>query len=199
MIARCGLATRVLDARSRAGLAGPAHPLRRGQGRRDPHSATRSRRAAPHQPPTNPHLARPRRAQRPEQTAARAAAADAAGLTPHVAALAPPARRPTLDLPAPTTRPTTHATADPGPRAEDGPRESPMGLPTHTRRAGRPRPHRRRLHRLEDHERRRARSPHPDGLARPGASSCPPKPTPSSLSTSPTSTPSSYAASTSSS
>jgi putative transposase len=35
-----------------------------------------------------------------------------------------------VDLPAPTTRPTTHRTGDPGPRAADGPRESPLGLPT---------------------------------------------------------------------
>jgi putative transposase len=34
-------------------------------------------------------------------------------------------------------------------------RESLLGLPTHPGRAGRPRPHRRRLHRLEDHQRRR--------------------------------------------
>jgi transposase InsO family protein len=54
-----------------------------------------------------------------------------------------------LDLPAPTTRPTTHRTADPGPGAEDGQRESPLGLPTHPRRAGRTRPHRCRLDRLE--------------------------------------------------
>ena len=39
-----------------------------------------------------------------------------------------PTRRPPLDLPAPTTRPTAHRTADPGPGAADGPRESPLGL-----------------------------------------------------------------------
>ena len=42
--------------------------------------------------------------------------------------LAPPARRPPLDLSAPTPRPTTHATADPGPGTTDGSRESPLGL-----------------------------------------------------------------------
>ena len=93
---------------------------------------------------TNPRpkmsLARPRRAQRPEQTAARPAAPDAARLAPNAAALARPARRPPLDLSAPTTRPTTHSTADPGPGAADGPRESPLGLQTHPGRAGRTRP-----------------------------------------------------------
>ena len=83
---------------------------------------------------TNPRpstdLARPRRAQRTEQTAARPAAPAAAGVAPNAAALARPARRPPLDLPAPTTRPTTHRTADPGPGAADGPRESPLGLQT---------------------------------------------------------------------
>ena len=121
-------------------------------------AAARGRRAAPHQPPPEDDLARPRRAQRAEQAAARPAAPAAAGLTPNAAALARPARRPPLDLPAPTTRPTTHRTADPGPRAADGPRESPLGLQTHPGRAGRPRPSRGRLDRLEDPEGRRTRS-----------------------------------------
>ena len=56
---------------------------------------------------------------------------------------------------------TTHRTADPGLGAADGPRESPLGLQAHPGQAGRPRPRRRRLHRLEDHERRRARSSAP--------------------------------------
>ena len=56
-----------------------------------------------------------------------------AGVTPNAAALARPARLPALDLPAPTTRPTAHRTADPGPGAADGPRESPMGLSTNSR------------------------------------------------------------------
>ena len=91
-------------------------------------------------------------------TPARTAAPAAAGLAPHPAALAPPACRPTLDLPAPTTRPTTHRTPDPGAGTADGPRESPLRLPTHPWRAGRPRPSRGRLDRLEDHKGRRARS-----------------------------------------
>jgi hypothetical protein len=45
----------------------------------------------------------------------------AARVAPNAAALARPARRPPLDLPPPTTRPTTNRTADPGPRAADGP------------------------------------------------------------------------------
>ena len=49
------------------------------------------------------------------------AAPGAAGVAPNAAALAPPARRPPLDLPAPTVRPTTHRTGDPRPRAADGP------------------------------------------------------------------------------
>ena len=40
---------------------------------------------------------------------------------PNAAALAPTACRASLDLPAPTTRPTTHRTADPGPGAADRP------------------------------------------------------------------------------
>ena len=199
MIASCGLPTRVPDARSRAELAGAARPLRRRQGRRDPDAASRGRRAAPHQPPPDADLARPRRAQRAEQAAARPAAPAAAGVAPNAAALARPARRPPLDLPAPTTRPTTHRTADPGPGAADGPRESPLGLQTHPGRAGRPRPCRRRLDRLEDPEETPDSIPRPDGPGRPGDSSCPRRPTRSSPSTSPTSTPSSCAASTSSS
>ena len=89
MIAGCGLRTRVLDARSRVGMAGPARPLRHDQRRRDPDPPTRSRRAAPHQPPPIDALARPRRTQRTEQTAARPVAPATAGLAPHAAALAP--------------------------------------------------------------------------------------------------------------
>src|SRR3954470_2289759 len=115
MIVRCGPQTHLSDARARSGLAGTARPLRRGQGRRDPDAAARGRRVASHQPSPEDVLARPRRAQRTEQTAARPAAPSPADLASNPAALAPPARRPPLDLPAPATGPTTHATADPGP------------------------------------------------------------------------------------
>src|SRR6476660_5664832 len=71
MIARCGPRTRLPDARSRAGLAGAARPLRRGQARRDPDASARGRGTAPHEHPADTDLARPRRAQRTEQTAAR--------------------------------------------------------------------------------------------------------------------------------
>src|SRR3954462_4301601 len=105
MIARCGLRTRLPDACSPAELAGAPRPLRRGKGRRDPDASTRGRGTAPHQPSADPDVARPRRAQRTEQTAADPAAAGAADNTPNPAALAPRARRPPLDLPAPTARP----------------------------------------------------------------------------------------------
>ena len=55
-------------------------------------------------------------------------APDAAGLAPNPVALARRSRRPTLDLPASTTGPTTHHSADPSPGAADGPREPPLGL-----------------------------------------------------------------------
>jgi len=152
MIAGCGLRTRVLDARSRVGMAGPARALRHDKRHRDPDPPTRSRRAALHQPPPKDVLARPRRTQRTEQTAARPVAPATAGLAPHAAALAPPPRRPTLDLPAPTTRPTAHRCADPGARATHGPRESSLGLPKNPRRIGWTRPHCRRLNRVEDLE-----------------------------------------------
>ena len=80
-----------------------------------------------HQPTPDADLGRPRRAQRAEQAATRPAAPAAARLTPNPAALARPARRPPLDLPATTTRPTTHRTADPGAGAADGPGESHAG------------------------------------------------------------------------
>src|SRR3954468_21353352 len=94
----------------------------------DPDVASRNRGAAPHQRPATADVARPRSAQRTEQTAAAPAAPAAAGVAPNAAALARPARCPTLDLPAPTTRPTTYPTADPGRGVTDGPRESPLGL-----------------------------------------------------------------------
>src|SRR6185503_1044449 len=76
-------------------------------------------------------------------------------LASNPAALARPARRPPLDLSPPIARPNTHRTADPGPRAADGPRESSLGLQTHPGQAGRTRPSRGRLDRLEDPQRRR--------------------------------------------
>src|SRR5690348_11959607 len=80
-------------------------------------------------------------------------APDAAGLASDpVVALARRSRRPTLDLPASTTGPTTHRSSDPSPGAADGPRESSMGLQEDSGRAGRPRPHRRRIDRLDDPE-----------------------------------------------
>jgi hypothetical protein len=84
--------------------------------------------AAPHERRAGADLAGPRPAQRAEQTAACLSAPAAAGVTPNPAALARSTRRPPLDLPAPTTRPTTHRTGDPRPRAADGPREPPLGL-----------------------------------------------------------------------
>src|SRR3954452_1502805 len=108
MIARCGLATRLPDARPRAELAGAAGALRRRQGRRDPDPATRGHRATPYQPSPDDVVARPRRAQRTEQAATCPAAPGADGVTADAAALARPARRPPPDLPAPTTRPTAH-------------------------------------------------------------------------------------------
>jgi hypothetical protein len=176
MIARRGPRTCLLDAHSRAVLAGAARPLRHRQGSRDPDPASRGRRAAPHQPPTNLHLARPRRAQRTEQTAARPATPAAAGLASDAAALARPTRRPPLDLPAPTTRPTTHLGRDPGLGAANGSRKSPLGLPTHPERAGRPRPCRGRLDRLEDPQERRARSGAP--TIRPNLATVPIRPGP---------------------
>ena len=52
----------------RAGLAGAARPLRRRQGRRDPDASARGRGTASHEHPAETDLARPRRAQRTEQT-----------------------------------------------------------------------------------------------------------------------------------
>src|SRR3954452_12241600 len=115
MIARRGPRTCLLDADSRAELAGVARSLRHRQGRRDPCAASRGRGAAPQHPSTDVDVARPRHVQRAEQIAAHPAAAATVGVTAHAAALARPARRPPLDLPTTTTRPTTHSTADTGP------------------------------------------------------------------------------------
>ena len=191
MIARCDPRTRLPDACSRVELVGATRPLRRCQGRR---AAARGRGAAPHERPASADLARPCRAQRAEQAATRPTAPDAAGVTPNAAALARPTRCPTLDLPTPIARPSRHHSADPGPRATDGARESPLGLPKDPRRAGRTRPFRRRLNGLEDPEGRGTRSRAPTG--RSDLATVPVRrPTRSSPSTSPTSTPCACAAS----
>src|SRR5688500_7874467 len=152
MISRCGLPTRVPDARARAELVGAARPLRRSQGRRDPRPASRSRRAAPTPPSLEADLGRPRPAQRVEQTAAPAGAPAAAGVTENPAALARPPGRSPLDLSAAATRSSARRATDPGAGAADGPGEPDMGLPTYPRRVDRTRPTDRRLHRLEDPE-----------------------------------------------
>src|SRR5215213_4715533 len=115
MIARCGPPTRLPDARSRAELAGAARPLGHRQGRRDPCAASRGRRVTTHQPSADTDVARPRRGQRAEQTAAHPAAAAAVGVAPNAAALARPARRPTLDLLPSISGQTAHRTPDTGP------------------------------------------------------------------------------------
>ena len=155
---RSGPSGSLSDARSRAELAGAARPHRRRQGRRDPDAASRDRRAAPHQPSPEDVVARPRRAQRAEQAAACPTGPGAAGVAPDAVALARPARRSTLDLPAPRTRPTTDRTADPGRGAADSPRESPLGVQTHPGRAGRTRTCRGRPDHLDDLEECRTRS-----------------------------------------
>jgi hypothetical protein len=196
MIACCGSRTRLSDARSRAELASAARPIRRRQGRRDLDASARGRDTASHEHPAEPDLARPRRAQRTEQTAARRAASGAAGVAPNTIALAPPPRRPPLDLPAPTTRPTTHRAGDPRPRAPHGPRESPLGISTDPGRVGRTRPFRGRLDYLEDFEGRGTRSGAPTDWADLGTVPVRAGPRDPRPWTSPTSIRSSYAAST---
>ena len=92
-------------------LSWPARPLRCRQRCRDPHAATRGCHPAPHQSPTDIHLARPCRAQRAEQAAACPAAPAAAGDAPNPAALARPPRRPSWTYP--TRRPGRPPTAPP--------------------------------------------------------------------------------------
>ena len=88
MITCCGSGTRLPVARSRAELASAARPLRRRQGRRDPVASARDRGTASHEHPAETDLARPRRAQRTEQTAAHRAAPGAAGVAPNPASWA---------------------------------------------------------------------------------------------------------------
>src|SRR5688572_25135908 len=155
MIAGCGLPTHLSALRPSAELAGAARSLGCNQGRRDPGAPARGRRPASTPPPPDDELGRPRRPQRAEQTAPHLVAPGSARLPANPAALAHPARRPPLDLPATTTRPSTHPTADPRADTPDGSREPRLGLPTHPRRAHRTRPPHRCLYRLEGPQRRR--------------------------------------------
>jgi hypothetical protein len=127
MISRRGLPTRVPDPYPRSGLAGAARPLRWSQGRGDPGPSSRGRPATPTPPAPEADLARPRHPQRAEQAAASPAAPAAAGLTQDPAALARPAGRPPLDLPATTSGPTARRATHPGVGAADGPGEPHLG------------------------------------------------------------------------
>ena len=109
-----------------------------------------------HNPRPTADVGRPGRPQRPQQAAARGSAPVATGVAQNPAALARPTRRPPLDLPATTTRPPTHPTADPGPGVADGRRESHLELLYGTSRANSwTRPPGGRLHRLENLDDRR--------------------------------------------
>ena len=150
MIARCGLPTHLSAARPHAELAGAARPIRRSQRRRDPRAPSPGRPAAPTQPTPDADLIGPRSAQRAEQTAPYPAAPAAARFTQNPAALACPPPRPPLDLP--RRQPGRPPTPQPirARLLQMGPREPHLGLPTHPRRTGRPRPSDRWLHGVED-------------------------------------------------
>ena len=81
-------------------LAGPARPVIGRQGRRAARAAARGCRAAPHSSAAPARLGRPRSLGRAEPAPAREAAEASAGHPRH-RPLAPPPRRPQMDLPAP--------------------------------------------------------------------------------------------------
>ena len=200
MISRCGLPTRVPDARPRSELAGAARPVRRRQGRRDPRAAARGRRAAPTQPAPDTDVARPGVPQRLRQAAAHPATTSSgwshrARCCDGMPSSSPAAGPIHGEHPAAQRSPQSDSRSG----AADGAGEPKVGLPPNPRRARRARPPDRRVDSLEDPQGRRHRScsaPVRTDLATVPA---PRRPTRSSPSTSPTSTPSSCAASTSSS
>jgi hypothetical protein len=109
MISGRGPPTRLPDARPHAELACAARPGRRGEGRRDPGAASRGHRSTPTQPAPKAELGRPRPAQRAEPAPTGRSATAAACVAENAAALARPAGRPPVDLPATTTGPATVA------------------------------------------------------------------------------------------
>src|SRR3984957_13766404 len=82
-------------------LAGPAWPVIGLQGRRAARTAARGRRTAPNQSPAPARLGRPRSPRRADPAPAREAASAPADHPRYRPALAPPPRRPQVDLPAP--------------------------------------------------------------------------------------------------
>jgi hypothetical protein len=82
-------------------LAGPAGPVIGRQGRRVARTAARGRRTAPHPYAAPAQLGRLCSLRRADPALAREAAEASAGYPRHRPALAPPPRRPQMDLPAP--------------------------------------------------------------------------------------------------
>jgi len=157
----------------RVRLRATAARERRGQGRRDPCAAPPTRRPAAPGRQTPP---RPPRPGIPRRTPARTAPVDAAATAPdrlprHRPPLAPrlptpPARE---SVPPEAARPAAHRSQHPKARPAPDPGEPKLGLPTHPRRAGRPRTHGRCFNGLGDPQGRRYRSrsrPRPPDLAR---------------------------------
>jgi hypothetical protein len=140
-VSTCVTTTRLPGGAPRVRLARLAGPLRPLQGHRDPHIAPSGRRApAPGQDPTAV-LGRPGGHGRAGPAAAPGPARPAAPdhLPAHPPALARPPRPAALDLSAPCSRAAQDREAGTGAGTGDGQGQPGLGIPPHSRRAGRAR------------------------------------------------------------
>src|SRR6185437_3856260 len=126
-------------------LASPARPVNGLQERRTARAATRSRRAAPRQPPAEVRLGRPGGPRRADPPPAHSAALAPAHHPRYHPALAPPPDRPQVDL-SPQDRTAASQPGGRSARRTARRREQQLGLPENPRRAAQARPPGQRLH-----------------------------------------------------
>ena len=164
------------DLRPARRLAGPAGPPGGVQGHRAARAAARGCRAAPHPAPAAPGLGRPRGPRRAHPAPAQKPAVAPAGHPRYCASLAPPPRRPEVDL-SEQDRPSAGQRRDRRADRAARPRESRVGISADPGPTAQARPPGQRLYDPPGSQGPCVYRPRRNGIpTRPGGSSCADKP-----------------------